>query len=186
MIFIIIILEMITGFGFNTNLLETNAVNVVVVARLVVKVVGDAFQELLDQRRQIVLLSLKDADIKAAAARQELEEAQKALEISRLQSEEIRKQASRTVEKENLLIAQKLEEDLRRIKENNSYRIQLERQQTVKSIAREVSQLALVRAEETLRITFLSQTESSRKQEELNDVHILYCISNVRPPYQIK
>jgi F0F1-type ATP synthase membrane subunit b/b' len=52
------------GFGFNTNLLETNVLNLRVVVRIVVKVVGESLRELLDQRRQTILSTLQEADKK--------------------------------------------------------------------------------------------------------------------------
>lgn len=52
------------GFGFNTNLLETNVLNLRVVVRIVVKVVGDALRELLDQRRKAIVSTLTEADKK--------------------------------------------------------------------------------------------------------------------------
>jgi F-type H+-transporting ATPase subunit b len=65
------------GFGLNTDLFETNVLNLSVVVRLVVKVVGDEVATLLDQRRKIVLLTLQDADIKARNMKKRLDEAKK-------------------------------------------------------------------------------------------------------------
>jgi PII-like signaling protein len=56
--------QMRHGFGFNTNLLETNVLNLSVVVRIVVKVVGDALRELLDQRRKAIVSTLTEADKK--------------------------------------------------------------------------------------------------------------------------
>ena len=53
------------GFGFNTNLFETNVLNLAVVVGIVVTVVGDAVQSLLDQRRQNILSTLAEADKKS-------------------------------------------------------------------------------------------------------------------------
>ena len=47
------------GFGFNTNLFETNILNLAAVIGIVVIIVGDAVQSVLDQRRQNILLTLK-------------------------------------------------------------------------------------------------------------------------------
>ena len=40
------------GFGLNTNLFETNLLNLSVVIAVVVTVVGDAFSEILAQRQK--------------------------------------------------------------------------------------------------------------------------------------
>jgi F-type H+-transporting ATPase subunit b len=52
------------GFGLNTNLFETNVLNLIVVVRIVVTVVGDALRNLLDQRRKVILSTLQEADKK--------------------------------------------------------------------------------------------------------------------------
>jgi len=160
------------GFGLNTDLLETNVLNLRVVVGIVVTVVGDAFRALLDHRRTIVLSSLNEANLRGIAADQELERARKNRDISRLQAEEIRNLARTTVEQENLLRAQNLEKDLNRIKENNSQRIQIERQRVVQSIIRTVSESAVITAQKTLTTIFISHADSRRKQKELNDIHV--------------
>jgi F-type H+-transporting ATPase subunit b len=48
------------SFGLNTNILETNIVNLAVVLGIVITVVGDALQTLLDQRKQKILSVLID------------------------------------------------------------------------------------------------------------------------------
>jgi len=40
------------GFGFNTNILETNVINLAVVIAVVVSFVGDAVRELLKNRKK--------------------------------------------------------------------------------------------------------------------------------------
>jgi len=40
------------GFGINTNILETNIINLAVVIAIVISFVGDALRELLETRRQ--------------------------------------------------------------------------------------------------------------------------------------
>jgi len=47
------------GFGLNTNLFETNILNLTVVIGVVIKVVGDSLRSLLDQRRKTILSTLQ-------------------------------------------------------------------------------------------------------------------------------
>jgi F-type H+-transporting ATPase subunit b len=169
------------GFGLNTRFLETNVLNLAVVLVIVVTVVGDAFKALLDQRRTIILLALKEADLKSIDAQKEIEEALATLEISRLRAKEIRDQAVRTVEQENVLREQELKKSINRLKESSSQSIQLERQRIVQSIVQEVSKSALSRAERTLWTTFKesgSQSPNS-KHKTYNDLQILF-LSNIR------
>jgi F0F1-type ATP synthase membrane subunit b/b' len=50
------------GFGFNTNILETNVINLAVVIAVVVSVVGDAVRELLKNRKETIINNLREAD----------------------------------------------------------------------------------------------------------------------------
>ena len=94
-------LSMRLGFGLNTNLFETNVLNLAVVFRLVVTVLGDAFSTLLDQRRQSILTMLQEVDRKARDAQRRLEKAKGELRIARRTSEKIRTRAIQTVNEEN-------------------------------------------------------------------------------------
>jgi len=160
------------GFGLNTNLFETNVLNLVVVLRVVVVVVGDALRTLLDQRRQTILSTLQEASKKAREAQQQLENAQKAVETAQLRAQEIRIKMVQVVEQENYAIQQQLNEDLRRLQERGRQAIQLERQRTVQIIAQQVANLALVTAENTLLETLRSYGTAFSKQTELNELHV--------------
>jgi F-type H+-transporting ATPase subunit b len=160
------------GFGFNIDVFDTNILNLAVVVCVVVTFVGDSLRTLLDQRRQIILFALREADQKAIRVQQKLEEARKAVEIARLRSKEIRAQTIQTVEKEKLLMQQQLEDDLRRLQENGRQTIQLERQRVIQSIARQIADTAVTRAESNLMIIFTQQGSGLSKQKELNDIHL--------------
>jgi F-type H+-transporting ATPase subunit b len=70
------------GFGFNTNILETNVINLAVVIAVVVSVVGDAVRELLKNRKkQLLIIYVKliisnEALEKRDLAKAQLQEAQ--------------------------------------------------------------------------------------------------------------
>ena len=160
------------GFGFNTNLFETNVLNLIVVLGVVVTFVGDALRTLLDQRQRIILSTLQEVDQKAKEVQQRLEDAQRAVEAARNRSQEIRNQAIKTVEQENITIQEALKSDLKRIQERGRQRIKLERQRIVQSVAQQVARITLKMAESTLLTTFSSQRKSRLKQKELNDMHV--------------
>jgi F-type H+-transporting ATPase subunit b len=160
------------GFGFNTNLFETNVLNLIVVLGVVVTFVGDALRTLLDQRRKTILSTLQEVDQKAKEVQQRLEDAQKAVEVARNRAQEIRNQAILTVEQENITIQEALKIDLNRIQERGKQRIKMERQRMVQSVAQQVAKITLRIAENTLLMTFSSQRKSRSKQKELNDIHV--------------
>ena len=160
------------GFGFKTDLFETNILNLTVVLGIVVTFVGDALSTLLDQRRKIILSTLKEVDQKAKDVQQRLEEARESVETARLRAQEIRDQAAQTVEQENVIIQQMLKDDLLRLQERGRQRIQLERQRIIQFVAKQVANMTLKRAEGSLLISFGSQGRALSKQKELNDMHV--------------
>jgi F-type H+-transporting ATPase subunit b len=160
------------GFGLNTNLLETNVLNLAVVIGVVVKVVGDSLRSLLDQRRRTILSTLQEADLKAREANQRLEAAQRTLEEARSRVQEIRIQTIQAIEREKSVAQKQLERDLRRLRERRDQAIQLERQRRTQFISYQVSSLALNSAENMLLNSLSSQSTSSSKQKELNEMHV--------------
>lgn len=138
------------GFGVNTNLLETNVLNLAVVIGVVIKVVGDSLRSLLDQRRQAILSTLQEADLKAKEAKERLETAQRTLEEARLRVQEIRIQTVEAIEREKSMAQKQLERDLNRLRDRRDQAIQLERQRTIQVISRQISDLALNSAENIL------------------------------------
>ena len=160
------------GFGIKTDLFETNILNLRVVLGIVVTFVGDALSTLLDQRKQIIILTLKEVDQKAEEVQQRLTDAREAVEIARSRAQEIRNQAVQTVEQENVRMQQTLKDDLSRLKEIGNQRIKLERQRIVQVVAQQVAQMTLRIAEGRLLITFNSQGRSNSKQKELNEMHV--------------
>jgi F-type H+-transporting ATPase subunit b len=174
---------MINGFGLNTNLFETNILNLTVVVGIVVTVVGDAIRVLLDQRRNIVLLILQEVDKKAREAQQRLEEARKAVETARLRAQEIRIRAIQASDQEKLTAKKQLERDLQRLQEIREKTLQLEYQRTVQIITKEVTSLALDTAEDTLRVAFSSQGQNCSKHKKLNDTKLERLIKDVRNSY---
>lgn len=160
------------GFGLNTNLFETNILNLAVVVGVVIKVVGDSLRSLLDQRRQTILSTLQEADSKAKEAKKRLEEAQRTLEAARLRVQEIRIQTIQAIEREKSVAQKQLERDLRRLRERKDQAVQLERQRATQFISNQISTLALNSAENILLNALGSQNTSSLKQKELNEMHV--------------
>jgi F-type H+-transporting ATPase subunit b len=160
------------GFGLNTDLFETNILNLTVVVGVVIKVVGDSLRALLDQRRQTILSTLQEADLKANEAKQRLEAAQETLEEARLRVQEIRAQTVEAVEREKSIAQKQLERDLNRLRERKNQAIQIERQRATQLISRQISTLALNSAENILLNALGSQNTSSSKQKELNEMHV--------------
>jgi F-type H+-transporting ATPase subunit b len=88
------------GFGFNTNILETNVINLAVVIAVVVSVVGDAVRELLKNRKETIINNLREADNRA-------NEALEKRDLAKAQLQEAQKRAKKLRNKEFLLLNKK-------------------------------------------------------------------------------
>ena len=160
------------GFGFKTDLFETNILNLAVVVGVVVTFVGDALRVLLDQRREIILTTLREVDQKARKVQEQLDKARESVENSRLRAQEIRTQIIQVIEQEELAIQQQLKDDLLRLQESGRQRIQLERQRIIQLIAQQVANMTLIIVENTLLTAFRLKEPTLSKQKELNDIHV--------------
>jgi F-type H+-transporting ATPase subunit b len=168
------------GFGFNTNVYDTNILNLTVVLIVVVKVVGDSLRTVLDERRQTILSTLQEADQKAREAKRRLEKAQRDLEEARIRAQNIRIQTVQTVENENETLKSQLSRDLSRLKERSRQAIELERQRVSQSISCKISDIALISAENVLLNIFKSENISGSKQKELNEKYIREIFCNLK------
>ena len=86
------------GFGFNTNLLETNILNLAVVLPLVFSLGKDTLTSILDTRREKILSSLRSADDRFKQAQLELDAAKSELALAAEKVKEIQSEGQKTME----------------------------------------------------------------------------------------
>ena len=79
------------GFGFNTNILETNVLNLAVVVPIVFKLGSETLTSMLDTRREKILGSLRSADDRFKQAQLELDTAKAELASANDKVQEIKK-----------------------------------------------------------------------------------------------
>jgi F-type H+-transporting ATPase subunit b len=169
-----------SGFGLSTDLFETNILNLAVVIRIVVNVVGDAVSNLLDQRKKNVLASLQEADNVARDASERLEEARLSMETVRGQAQEILSQARTSIEQENRVAQKRLKENVQRLQERGRQTVQLERQRAIQVIIQQVSDLAMVSAENKLLSSLGSREINCSKQKKLNELHVFETFNQLK------
>jgi F-type H+-transporting ATPase subunit b len=167
----LLLLPLAHGFGINTNIIETNVLNLAVVIGVVVTVVGDALRALLDTRRQTILGTLQEAEQKAAEAQARLDQARAALEAARAKATQIRAQAASAAEKEGADLAEQFAKELKRLRDAQAQTVELQRQRAVQQIAQQAARLALNAAEATL-VENLVQGAGRARQRELNERHV--------------
>nr|YP_009367764.1 CF0 subunit I of ATP synthase [Neodangemannia microcystis]ARK14731.1 CF0 subunit I of ATP synthase [Neodangemannia microcystis] len=139
------------GFGINTNILETNIINLAVVIGVVVSFVGDALRSLLENRKQTILANLEEADLRAKAAKDKLDEAIARLEEAQAKAESIRSQGLVTAEQEKKLCIEQAESDMARLEEYKKQTLRLQQQRAMGQVSQQVISLALEKVHKKLK-----------------------------------
>lgn len=134
------------GFGINTNLLETNILNLTVVIGVLVYFGGDVLTSLLDNRKEMILKSLNDAEERYQEATQKLATAKEQLELAKTKAEDIRAQGLVTAEQGTKNLLERAEEDIKRLEEGKQATIRFEEEKAVNEVCERVSRLALEQA----------------------------------------
>jgi F-type H+-transporting ATPase subunit b len=95
------------GFGINTNIFETNIINLSAVIAIVISFVGQNLTSLLDDRRKTILNNLEEANLRALEAKEKLDQARNQLELAKTKAKEIREEGILRASQElNNVIAQ--------------------------------------------------------------------------------
>lgn len=80
------------GFGINTNILETNIINLAAVVGIVVTFVGNNLTALLEDRKKMIISNLEEANQRALEAQEKLNNAKAQLENAKKKAKEIREE----------------------------------------------------------------------------------------------
>ena len=137
-------------FGFNTNILETNVLNLAVVLAVVITYVGDALRGLLANRKQTILNNFREADQRASEAQDRLNQARLQLEKAKTKAQEISQQALFTVDQEKKQIISQTQEDIKRLSLLQQQTLKFEQQKAQNELAQKLVRLALHQVREKL------------------------------------
>ncbi len=143
--------SMAEGFGLNTNILETNIINLAVVLAIVITFVGDALRSLLDNRKQTILNNFREADQRANEAQEKLNQAKLQLELAQKKAIQIREQGITTAEQEKKQTLRQTKEDIARLDQIKQETIQFQQQKAINEVSRQVVSLALNQVKEKLK-----------------------------------
>lgn len=95
------------GFGINTNIFETNIINLAAVIGIVVSFVGNNLTALLEDRRKTILNNLQEANQRAIDAQEKLNAARAQLELAKKKAKEIREEGvTRATQEINTVVSQ--------------------------------------------------------------------------------
>lgn len=95
------------GFGINTDIFETNIINLAAVIGIVISFVGSNLTAVLDDRKKTILNNLQEATQRALEAEEKLNQARTQLELAKKKAEEIRAEGiSRATQEINTVVSQ--------------------------------------------------------------------------------
>jgi F-type H+-transporting ATPase subunit b len=146
------------GFGINTNILETNVINLAVVITVVVTFVGDALRELLDNRKKTILQNICAADARAQEIQEKMNQAMVQLENAEKKAIEICEQGLIAAEREKKLCIEQAEEETERLKQLQKSTIRLQQQKAIQQISQQIVLLSLQQVREQLQLKMKSKT----------------------------
>lgn len=138
------------SFGFNTNLLDNNLINLAVVVGILVYFGKGVLSTLLNNRKEVILNTIRDAEERYQEAIEKLNQARIRLQQAKTKADEIRVNGLFQIEKEKLELIKAAEEDSKRLEESRNATIRFEEQRVIEQVRQQVSRLALERSFQTL------------------------------------
>lgn len=138
------------GFGINTNIFETNIINLAAVVAVVISFVGNNLNSLLEERKKTILNNLQEASQRAAEAQEKLNQAKNQLELAKKKAKEIREEGLlRATQEVNNCVSQH-EERLSKLEEFKQETIQFYQQKAFKQAYMYVISRIMSRVKERL------------------------------------
>jgi F0F1-type ATP synthase membrane subunit b/b' len=129
--------------GINTNLLETNVINLSFVIGVLIYVGGDLLKTLLKVRKETILKSLRDLEARYEQTLAELENATKELTAAQEEATRIRSENISAIEERFTVIANRGEDDIRRFNEAQSTGLEMEQDKLFRKLSNECRSIAL-------------------------------------------
>nr|YP_010033297.1 ATP synthase CF0 subunit I [Diplophyllum taxifolium]QOW40240.1 ATP synthase CF0 subunit I [Diplophyllum taxifolium] len=145
------------SFGLNTNLLETNLINLGVVLGLLVYFGKGVLSNLLKNRKLTILNTIRDAEERYKEATDKLKQATTRLQQAKIKADNIRINGLSQMDKEKKDLIDAADEDSKRLEDSKNATIRFEKQRAIEQVRQQVSRLALERALETLKNSLNSE-----------------------------
>nr|YP_010337153.1 ATP synthase CFO B subunit subunit I [Pseudoerythrocladia kornmannii]UNJ16738.1 ATP synthase CFO B subunit subunit I [Pseudoerythrocladia kornmannii] len=134
-----------TGFGINTNIFETNVINIGILLGIVVYVGKPFLTSTLQTRQDKVLASIQEAEEKLQQANTRLAESEKQLMQTQMVIDNIKQEAEATADKVRNSILEQGANDIERLAATGKASIATAEVQIRKQIQQQIATLALKR-----------------------------------------
>ena len=126
------------GFGLNTNIFETNILNLLVVLAVVFIFGGNALRGLLSNRKQTITSNLEEADRRAKQSQEKLAQLKSQLEQYKIKADDILKNGQEYAKQERITRQKETEDQIARLKTSREKIIDLQREQVMKKLSQQV------------------------------------------------
>jgi F-type H+-transporting ATPase subunit b len=158
------------GFGLNTNIIETNLINIALLLGLLIFVVGGNLRQMLDDRYVQILNTVQEAEERLTQAKARLSESTTQWNQIRLVINDLKAQALKDQEKAASLEMNRAESDLTRRIEKATSVIQSREKRFLSETIQEISSLIFNQVIQKLQTEVTSEKHSfmiDKKIEQL-------------------
>nr|YP_009938874.1 ATP synthase CF0 subunit I [Stephania tetrandra]YP_010736221.1 CF0 subunit I [Pachygone laurifolia]QNV47107.1 ATP synthase CF0 subunit I [Stephania tetrandra]WEL36194.1 CF0 subunit I [Pachygone laurifolia] len=138
------------SFGFNTDILATNPINLSVVLGVLIFFGKGVLSDLLDNRKQRILSTIRNSEELREGAIEQLEKARARLRKVELEADEYRVNGYSEIERDKLNLINSTYKNLEQLENYKNETIQFEQQRAINEVRQRVFQQALQGALETL------------------------------------
>uniref|UniRef100_UPI0030FED40B ATP synthase CF0 subunit I n=1 Tax=Ranunculus ficaria TaxID=79245 RepID=UPI0030FED40B len=138
------------SFGFNTDILATNPINLSVVLGVLIFFGKGVLIDLLDNRKQRILSTIRNSEELRGGAIEKLEKAKARLRKVKKEADEFRVNGYSEIEREKLNLINSTYQNLERLENYKNETIQFEQQRAINQVRQRVFQQALQGALGTL------------------------------------
>nr|AEX93674.1 ATP synthase CF0 B chain [Asphodeline damascena] len=145
------------SFGFNTDILATNPINLSVVLGVLIFFGKGVLNDLLDNRKQRILSTIRNSEELRRGAIEQLERARARLQKMEMEADEYRMNGYSEIEREKVNLINATSYSLEQLENYKNETLQFEQQRAINQVRQQVFQQALQRALGTLSICLNSE-----------------------------
>nr|YP_009486197.1 ATP synthase CF0 subunit I [Coptis quinquesecta]AWB12340.1 ATP synthase CF0 subunit I [Coptis quinquesecta] len=138
------------SFGFNTDILATNPINLSVVLGVLIFFGKGVLSDLLDNRKQRILSTIRNSEELRGGAIEKLEKAKARLRKVKMEADEFRVNGYSEIEREKVNFINSTYQNLERLENYKNETIQFEQERAINQVRQRVFQQALQGALGTL------------------------------------
>jgi len=148
------------GFGFNSNILEANVINIVILASGVFYLGKNFLTSALDLRQQKITEAIQEAEERLQQANIRLSESEKQMTQAKIVIEQIKKEAETTARKVKETIIAQGKLDIERLTNSGKSSIEKTELQIRKQIQQHITNLAIQRVSGQMKSYLTSNLQS--------------------------